>query len=88
MEQSELVVTLLFLAWHVRMESRSDLSSLSNVKTFSTLNSDSLTKMSSMMVCTSYLGLMILELSGRHSVWGEIRGFFNSDRYAVTANGR
>ena len=39
-EQSELVVTLLFLAWHVRMESRSDLSSLSNVKTFSTLNSD------------------------------------------------
>ena len=76
MEQSELVVTLLFLAWHVRMESRSDLSSLSNVKTFSTFNWDGLTKVSSMMVCTSYLGSMILELSGWHSVCGEIRGYF------------
>ena len=76
MEQSQMVVTLPFLAWHVRMESSSDLSSLSNVKTFSTLNSDGLTKVSSMMVCTSYLGSMILELSGPHSVWGEIRGYF------------
>ena len=33
-------LSLLFLAWQVRMESRSDLSNLSNVKTFSTLNSD------------------------------------------------
>ena len=59
-------LSLLFLAWQVRMESRSDLSNLSNVKTFSTFNWDGLTKVSSMMVCTSYLGSMILELSGRH----------------------
>ena len=38
---------LLFLAWQVRMESRSDLSSLSKVKTFSTLNSEDLTEESS-----------------------------------------
>ena len=38
---------LLFLAWQVRMESRSDLSSLSSVNTFSTLNSDGLTEVSS-----------------------------------------
>ena len=74
MEQSELVVTLLFLAWHVRMESRSDLSSLSNVKTFSTFNWDGLTKVSSMMVCTPAL-----------SLWRDQRLFY-SDRYVVTAN--
>ena len=38
---------LLVLAWQVRMESRSDLSSLSKVKTFSTLNSEDLTEESS-----------------------------------------
>ena len=40
-------LVLLFLAWQVRMESRSDLSSLSKVKTFSTLNSEDLTEESS-----------------------------------------
>ena len=38
---------LLFFAWQVRMESRSDRSSLSRVKTFSTLNCDDLTEESS-----------------------------------------
>ena len=40
-------LSLLFLAWQVRMESRSDLSSLSSVNTFSTLNSEGRTELSS-----------------------------------------
>ena len=40
-------LSLLFLAWQVRMESKSDLSSLSSVNTFSTLNSGGLAEVSS-----------------------------------------